>query len=317
MTDTATATPTGAESSTEIPDVFNGVDDLAQYLTGVMGDDEPKPGDAPAAESRDSSPDPAGKEDAKPEPAEELYTVKINGEERQVSREQLIRDYQTSQAANQRFEEAAKVRQQYEAQQAQLHQERQQLGAALQAYQQQLQQLIAQPPDPKLLDSDPVEFLKQQQSYNTRVSQWQQAQAAQAYLQQQQEAEMTQRQEAFLAEQSRMLTQAIPEWSDGKKAQAEKAELRDYLTKLGFKADEVGRVADHRQVVLARKAMMFDKLVAQRDSAAKQVKTLPPVRVEKPGASRDDKGRFNVANLPASMNIDQTAQALMGLFGGE
>lgn len=77
------------------------------------------------------------------------------------------------------------------------------------------------------------------------------------------------------------MRQAIPEWKDQARANAEMTELRQFLAQAGFGEQEIASVADHRQVTLARKAMLYDKLVAQ---GKQKVATAPPPTA-KPGST--------------------------------
>jgi hypothetical protein len=77
------------------------------------------------------------------------------------------------------------------------------------------------------------------------------------------------------------MVEVIPEWRDPGRARAEKAELRAYLQSAGYSADEIGQAADHRAVVLARKAMAWDRLKAGKAVADKKVAEAP--RLQKPG----------------------------------
>ena len=77
---------------------------------------------------------------------------------------------------------------------------------------------------------------------------------------------------------------AIPEWADETKAKAEKAQLFDYLVSAGFDAKNVGEIADHRIVVMARKAMLHDQRTVQGKEAVKKLVKVTP-KMLKPGAA--------------------------------
>lgn len=77
-----------------------------QTLEGALND-------AGTSELEGAEPDVEG--DAEPEveaEAEQLYTIKIDGVESQISKDELLRGYQTAKAAHDRFQEAAKLREQ-------------------------------------------------------------------------------------------------------------------------------------------------------------------------------------------------------------
>ena len=126
-------------------------------------------------------------------PAEPLFKVKINGEEKDVTKAELIANYQKEQAAQQKFEEAAKIRREAEQQREQYLQHQQLMQQAIRQIQTQAQQWAQQeqPDWQDLLDNNPHEYLRQKELYEKRTQTLQQAQAAQAYLQQQQQIQQT------------------------------------------------------------------------------------------------------------------------------
>ena len=266
---------------------MHGVSD-APDDSGDAGDDHSRD-DGPALPQADDA-----KPDASPQPDEQasdpVLTVKVNGEAKQVKQSELIAHYQKGDASAKRFEEAAQVRRHAEQLQATLTQERQQLAQALQAYTQQLDALhgAQQPNWDQLLQEDPAEYVRQRHHHDQRMAQMQQAQAAQAYLQQQHEQAMQQQRAARLQAEASKLAEVLPEWTDPQKGQAGRLAVREHLLKAGFQAGEVDALSDHRMVLVAHKAMLYDQMVAQQAAARQNVQTkltnTPPARVERPGS---------------------------------
>lgn len=237
------------------------------------------------SEQREDTKPAADKQDA----ADPVLTVKVNGEEKAVKQSELIAHYQKGDASAKRFEEAAQIRRAAEQVQAQAAQERQHLQQALQVYSEQLQALqAAQQPDWKhLLDNDPAEFQRQRFHFEQRQAQMQQAQAAQAHLMQQQQALQEQQRQEAMAQEAQKLLEKLPDWQDAEKAKAGRAALRESLQAFGFNDAEIGGLSDHRMVLVAHKAMLYDQLMAQQAKAREQVpaklEKLPPPRMERPG----------------------------------
>lgn len=307
------ATPTGAQSQGQQASPAGGNDnastsdaDLAAHLSAMIGDDEPPSnsdsidaalGAEEEEQGSDEGPQSRQPEDATPEApasdeqtADPVVTVKIDGETRQIKQSELIAGYQKGEAASKRFEEAAQLRKSVEQERAQTAQERAHLAEALQHYTQQLQafQQSQEPNWAQLLEADPTEFQRQRFHFEQRQAQLQQAQAAQAHLMQLQQAESQQRMMQTLQEQQAKLLEALPEWRDSAKFKSEIGELRGALSKTGFSDSEIEGLTDHRMVIVARKAMLYDQMVAKQAQAGKQLgsklEKLPPVRVERPGA---------------------------------
>jgi hypothetical protein len=89
--------------------------------------------------------------------------------------------------------------------------------------------------------------------------------------------------QAHLATQQEALIQAVPEWKDSKKAQAEKALLVEFGKKIGFSDDELKNVYDHRAVIALRKAALYDQMMSKRGQIKPVVNNGP--RTAKPSAA--------------------------------
>jgi hypothetical protein len=139
-------------------------------------------------------------------------------------------------------------------------------------------------PDPALINTDPQEYMRQNYAYQARMAELQQAQAAQAELTRREQLAQAQDLQARTADEQTKLLTAIPEWKDTAKAQAEAGAVDGYLQKVGFSTNERNSLNDHRMVVVARKAMLYDQLMQQQTQATQRVQNVPP-RAERPGVS--------------------------------
>jgi len=141
-----------------------------------------------------------------------------------------------------------------------------------------------------LVDSDPIQAMKLDRQYR---------ELQQAYSQKVSDINTTrqqvaERQQVFtqelLAREKQSMIEAIPEWRDTAKATAERNEIKAALQKAGFSEQEISGLSDHRSVVIARKAMLYDQLMSKKPEVQKRVAEAPkPV---KPGATqqRNPKG---------------------------
>lgn len=303
------ATIQGAEIQTEAQ---TGGDDaalLSAYLT--QEEESKRPVEETAA-------DPASQAETKTE-AVDQFTVKVNGEEKLVSREELIAHYQKEAASSQRFEEAAALRREAEAQKAQYIQHQQMLQNALNHFQQQAQLFQVPPPDARLLNDNPHEYLIQKEQYEQFQQRLQQAQTAQAYLQQQQTVEQQQYEAQRLAEEEKRLLDVLPEWKDQKVLERDQKELLSYLKGLGYNDQDIQGLNRSRasNIRIAVNAMRYEKLLAQAKSSAKRVENLP-ARTERPGvASVQSNNAFQEAKnrLSKTGSIDDATAAFAAMFG--
>jgi hypothetical protein len=100
---------------------------------------------------------------------------------------------------------------------------------------------------------------------------------------QQQYAEQQKQVDAFRREQALKLRAAVPEWADTRKMQSDLEGVSKYLVSQGLSEAEVSGLTDHRDWLIARKAMQFDALQAKKPALLERVRALP--KVIAPGAS--------------------------------
>lgn len=266
-----------------------------------------------------SSDIPAGQE-VNDAPTIDSFTVKINGEERQVSRDELITHYQKGEASNQKFEEAANLRREVEQQKAATTQQQSQLQNAINHFRDTASKWAqeAQPDWANLLENNPHEYLRQKEVFAQRQEEFGKAQAAQAYLDQQNQSKQQEYMSAHLATEGAKLLEIIPEWKDQGARTREEQELVSYLSGKGYTREELQNLNQSKasNIALVLNSMRYEKLVAQSKAANKQVQGLPP-RVERPGvASQGNNNRSEtMQRLSRSGSISDATDAFAALFG--
>ena len=308
-----TANPQGSESPA--PDNIEAAFD--EYLQRQANPAGSQDGDGePAEGAEDGQPDGEADPAAQAEAEEQRFKVKVNGEEREIPLSELVKGYQLESDYRVKTSQAAEQARAAQAQFAQAQAMQAQYAQQLQAYQQQLAQMQPAPPDMALIQSDPVSFLQQQQAYQSWQQQMQATHWEAQQLQAQQAAQMQQRSQQHLSEQSQLLLKAIPEWSDESKFQTEKTAVTEFLRKAGFSDEEIGRAADHRAVVMARKAMLYDQMVSKQAGATSKVANLPPKAPQRPGTgiSPTDGRTRAMQSLKRSGSIDDAANAFAAML---
>lgn len=129
----------------------------------------------------------------------------------------------------------------------------------------------------KLAAEDPAQYVQQRHRFDERQRKLALAVGQLQNARQQQQATSEQETQQRLADEQKKLVEAIPDWKDAAKASAEIAEVREFLTKTGYSPDEVNGVTDHRAVLLARKAMLYDKMVSKAPKPGTLSKAPPPI----------------------------------------
>src|SRR5262249_50277479 len=131
-----------------------------------------------------------------------------------------------------------------------------------------------------LATENPAEYVRQRHLFEQKQHELQQLQTAQAYLNSQRDAELQKQREAFVQAETQKLLDAIPAWKDKAKAQADSAAVSKYLGDMGFDGDAQASIVDHRLILIANKARLYDEAVAKQKTANSAAK--PVTRSERP-----------------------------------
>lgn len=253
-----------------------------------------------------------------PDAEPQTFTVKIDGKEVQVPLSELLNGYQRQSDYTKKTMEAAEQRKTADAETQKAQQERQEYHSKLQRMAVQLEGAIEQQSQidwPALLESDPVEYLKQQHLYQQRQALYQQNAQERQNLVQLHQNEQAQAHQSYLAKQQEDLLAKLPDWKDDAKAAAEKTAISKFLQEQGFEAEDISSIADHRHVIVARKAMLYDQLMAKANVQAKKVQEAPQ-RVVKPGVTSNGNadGRTAAAKNHAKHGTVESAASVFAQF---
>ena len=216
----------------------------------------------------------------------ETFKVKVDGEEVEVTLDELKRDYSGQKYIQKGMQQAAEARKQAEALFNTLQNERQQFFATVQQVQQQGLMTPPQKPSEDLLNKDPIGYMQENAKYEKQLASYQQQMAQlqeQAIRQQQLEQQAAQ---VMLQEQAQRLIQMIPEFADAEKAnQIKSALVKVGSEAYGFAAEELSGIKDARMVAVLHDAYKWQQLQSGKAQAKKQ--PAPPKNV-KPKARRPE-----------------------------
>lgn len=141
----------------------------------------------------------------------------------------------------------------------------------------------------KLRQDDPAEYSAKKAEIAERRQQLEQMKedAKKTWQEsvQKQREQLQEQQKQHLQSEHAALLEKLPEWQDAEKAQSEKSKISEYLKgTMGFSDEDVMGASDHRLILMARKAMLYDELQANTDVARKKVAKVP--KVMKPGTPK-------------------------------
>jgi hypothetical protein len=283
---------------------------------GAAGDEELL--DDADASSDETDPEQSEEDgDSEEEEQPQVFTVKVDGKEVDVTLEELQKGYSRTQDYTRKTQQIAEVRKQTEAELQEVRAEREQYAQLLGALQAQVQQAAQPQVDwDRLYQEDPIEWVRQREVMRENQEKAAAIQSEQQRLAQLSQQEQVQQRQALLAQEQEALVAAIPEWKDAKKAQAEKAMLVQFGQKVGFTPDELKSVIDHRAVVMLRKAALYDQMMSKRGQIKPVTNNGP--RPAKPGAagrvSSNTEAMRAQQRLAKTGRVDDAADAIYKLL---
>lgn len=283
---------------------------------GAAGDEELlDDADASSDETDSEQSDEEG--DSEEEEQPQVFTVKVDGKEVEVTLDELQKGYSRTQDYTRKTQQIAEVRKQTEAEFQELRAEREQYAQLLGALQAQVQQAAQPQVDwDRLYQEDPIEWVRQREVMRENQEKAAAIQSEQQRLAQLSQQEQAKQREALLAQEQEALLAAIPEWKDSKKAQAEKAMLVQFGQKIGFTPDDLKNVVDHRAVVMLRKAALYDQMMSKRGQIKPVTNNGP--RPAKPGAagrvSSNTEAMRAQQRLAKTGRVDDAADAIYKLL---
>lgn len=260
-----------------------------ERLLAAMGEDDEPQEDADIEPEDGEDREPEGESE---EPEIEYLELVVNGEQIKKSKAEVL--------------ELAQKGEDYTRKTQQLAEERRALQAQMQAAQQQLQMqsavanLVAEAKAVEgqlaqykdidwnaLVDADPVQAMKLDRQYRELQAYYQGKVNDINQTSQQVQSQQAQMKQEMLVREHQAMLQSIPDWADKTKFDSDVADIRGFLANTGFNADEIGSLVDHRHVIVARKAMLYDKLMAGKPAVTKKVAEAPkPVKSTAPQTTK-------------------------------
>ena len=248
--------------------------------------DEPLEEEVLEDESEEDESEEEESEEDEVEEEPEVYAVKVDGEELEVSLEELVQGYsrhsdytrKTQELASQR-DNMAQMQQQWASEISQAQAERQQYMEAIGQFVQQsmvgLEQYASVDWE-SLREEDPIAFVTKKEEFRDAQERVRQAQAQQGVEAEKQKQEFAKIKQMALQEEHKKLVAAVPEWNEPEKRGELAKELSSYALSQGFKQEELQELIDHRSLIVLMKAQKYDAL-QKSDVKAKKIKNKPKV----------------------------------------
>jgi hypothetical protein len=221
-------------------------------------------------------------------PQLQTFTVKVDGQEVEVTQEELVNGYSRQQDYTRKTQELSQQRKTIEQQQAELAQRDAIYSQLLPKMEAQLKGELANEPDwENLYSDDPVGYVREKQLWDEKKEKLQAVSAEQQRLQQEALVKQQQQIQQFVEYGNKRLLEIIPEWQNPEIAAKEKLAIRDYaINNLEYSEQEVEQVYDYRALLGLRNAWLNSKTV---EATKKKPTQKAPARVARPGTTNRPK----------------------------
>ena len=239
------------------------------------------------------------------------YKVKASGEEKEVTIDELIKNYQLGADYTKKTQEIAEQRKAIEEGMKEVQESKQVrdlYSQRLQAVEEFLQKQVtdATPQDlAELKENDPVGYAVKIAEITEKKENLSAVQQERAKIAQQQQLEQRRFLQQKVVEEAQKLSQILPEFSDPNKGEQLRNEIRAYGKSVGFTDAEMSNVIDHRHVLMLRKAQLYDQLQKNKPNVTKKVNSAPKMvkSGNKVDPSNRDVRKRNMAKLKQSGKV--------------
>ena len=231
-----------------------------------------------------------GEEETEVEELEEqpVYKVTIDGDEIEVTQDELLNGYSRQQDYTRKTQELANQRKTIEQQARELQQRDAIYAQLLPKMEAQLKgELVNEPDWDSLYNDDPIAYVREKQVWDEKKEKLTAVSAEQQRLQQEAYAQQQQQIAQQVQEGQQKILEIIPEWKNAEIASKEKSAIRDYgINVLGYSVQEMDAIYDYRALLGLRNAWLNSKTV---EATKKKPTQKAPARVARPGTTNRPK----------------------------
>jgi hypothetical protein len=282
-------TPKGNESLT--------VDQAASSLLAMMDaseasqeqpeEQQSQPAEAQAEEQYEEQYDSEDSEEAEQEVEQPRYRVKVDGQESEVSLDELVKGYQREADYTKKTQTLAEQRKAVEAERQTVEQAKQlrdTYAQRLQIIEQALRSQTQGENLDELKETDPIGYAVKVAERSENEKRLYAIRAEQARIAQMQQSEQAQQLSQVVSQEADKLSKVLPEYADPQKGETIRKSIRSYAESVGFSADELSKVYDSRAVLTLYKAMQYDKLMQNKGEVNKKLNQAP--KMLRPGVGK-------------------------------
>jgi len=286
----------------------------AEPETETAESDEPESEPEEEQEDLEDEIDDSDEDDAVQE--EQSYTVKINGEEKAVSLQELKQGYSGQQFVQKGMQENAQARKQTEQVYNALLESRQQVTDLYQHLQNG--NVARQPvkPDIALLDTDPIGYVEQNARYEQDMGAYQSEMQKIQQVQNDQLHAQNLALEAHRNQEMTRLLELMPDLKDPSKGKAMKEQMLATGNEYGYSPDEISAIVDHRAIRVLDDARKYREIMDSKSKAVEKATQKQRTKPIKAGSKKISSSQKELRNkqqkLRNSGSIDDAVALILG-----
>jgi len=266
-------------------------------------------------------------EEAEEEEVEEstVYTVKVNGQDVEVSEDELIKGYSRQSDYTQKTQELAEYRrhleqgvEQLRAEIAQTQQVRAQyadsVATAIESNYAHLQNFSTIDWE-RLKTEDREEYLTKRDEYRQAEDSINQLRQKHAEATQQQQQEEAQQHQQVLREEHHKMVSILPQWGEPETQRALAKTVTEFALSKGYTQEELSQLVDHRSILVLMQAKAYEDLTRKQTSIRKKkVKNKPKVVKTKAKKEKADNAQQKRAERMKRLAQTGHVNDAVGLF---
>ena len=224
----------------------------------------------------------------------DLYAVTIDGEEHEVTFDELIKGYSRQSDYTKKTQALAELRNSFEEAKGRYESELPELQGLKEQYVRNLGEVIEGSLSGlerfnidwnALREEDQSEYLLKREEFRQAQEHIQGLQHRKQQEEAQLQQQMSEQHKTFVAKEHEKLAQHIPEWREATSRTELGAQIREYALSQGFVPEEIDSLVDSRSFIALMKAMKYDAL-SKSNMKAKKVKNKPKVVKSGGGTSK-------------------------------
>lgn len=256
---------------------------------------------------------------------QELYKVVVDGQEQEVTLDELTKGYSRQSDYTRKTEKLSQDRKSVEEKNAEytrLNEEakikRDQYENQLQVLSQQLQTTEQNVDMDRLYQEDPAEYVKQKADQDRRKELLQASEQEQNRIRAEKQQESDKVYSQYLDNERKLLAEKLPIYGDKDKSPEFIKNLTSYAKSIGYTDQEISMLVDHRAVMMLANAYRYDKLKKANLKNKKVTKVSKVVSSSSPKVDDDSDvvKRMNSkkATLKKSGNIKDAVSILEQMY---